>query len=257
MLNLLAPAAKRLSALCCMPSVCRLCGMWQSQSVCEGCVKGTTLSAPRCRRCGLQLKEDAIESTCQSCEDYPPEMDSVVVGFDFVPPWSSMIGALKFRSDVALAQVLTAPLAQAIRQSDPTGRQMPDLIIPIPLSASRWQERGYNQAWLLAHQLARECGWLNRLHHGTLIRRQETGRLMQMQRDQREARIRHAFAVPPEEFHRVQGQHVALVDDVMTTGATANEAARVLLQAGAASVTGWFAARTPAPKLGQRERAAQ
>lgn len=257
MLNLLAPTTRRLPFLRRMPSACRLCGTWQPREVCDGCLRGFGAAARRCRRCGLHLSDAALGATCQVCEDYPPEMDSVVVGVDFVPPWSGMIGALKFRSDVALARVLIPPLAQAIRQADPTGRQAPDLIIPIPLSAKRWQERGYNQAWLLAQRLAHECGWLNRLHHGTLIRRQETGRLMHMQRDQREARIRHAFEVPTEQAHRVQGQHVVLVDDVMTTGATANEAARTLLQAGAASVRGWFAARTPAPEIGQRDRAAQ
>lgn len=173
-------------------------------------------------------------------------MDQVVVAVDFASPWSDLISELKFQDSPASANTLAGLLAQAVRQSVARhGHPTPDLIVPIPLSARRWHERGYNQAWLLAQAVSRQMGWGSRLRHHTLIRRHDTGRLMSMQADERERRIKQAFSVCPDKLHQIEGQHVVMVDDVMTTGATANEAARTLLAAGAASVSGWFAARTP------------
>lgn len=173
-------------------------------------------------------------------------MDQVVVAVDFANPWSDLIGELKFQDTPALAHTLARLLAQSVRQSVMQhGHPTPDLIVPIPLSDQRWHERGYNQAWLLAQAVSRQLGWRSRLRHHTLIRQHDTGRLMSMHADERERRIKQAFSVCPDKLHQIEGQHVVMVDDVMTTGATANEAARTLLAAGAASVTGWFAARTP------------
>ncbi|HET8871647.1 MAG TPA: phosphoribosyltransferase family protein [Aquabacterium sp.] len=259
MLNALHKGLRRLSRHARMPSACRWCGTWQAQGVCHDCLHAFSQTGSRCLRCGLRLSADSLERICSSCLDYPPELDNVVVGVDFVPPWSEMVSALKFRADLAAAQVLADKLSQAVLATlDSTVLPYPDLIVPIPLSVSRWHERGYNQAWLLAQRVATNLGWKNRLHHATLIRNGDTGRLMQMKRDEREARIRGAFSVDSAQAHRVRGQHVVLVDDVMTTGATANAAARALYRAGAASVTGWFATRTPAPRQSiQSIRAAQ
>ncbi|MDE2593708.1 MAG: ComF family protein [Burkholderiales bacterium] len=187
-----------------------------------------------------------MSDTCSQCEDYPPEMDQVVVAVDFVQPWSDLIGELKFQDTPAVAHTLTRLLAQAVWQAARQHKHpTPDLIVPIPLSDHRWHERGYNQAWLLAQGVSRQLGWGSRLRPHTLVRQHDTGRLMSMLADERERRIKQAFRVCADKRHQVEGQHVVMVDDVMTTGATANEAARTLLAAGAASVTGWFAARTP------------
>lgn len=226
---------------------CRVCGHWQHQPVCATCLRQFAPPQCRCRRCGLTLARPNLDSVCTQCEDYPPEMDQVVVAVDFAAPWSDLIGELKFQQAPAAARMLAQLLTQAVRQSVAQhGHPTPDLILPIPLSATRWQERGYNQAWLLAQAVSRALGWQSRLCHDTLVRRHDTGRLMSMHADDRVRRIRQAFAVHASKRHQVEGQHVVLVDDVMTTGATANEAARTLLEAGAASVNGWFAARTPA-----------
>jgi len=227
-------------------TACQVCSQWQQHRVCLSCQVEFAPRLCRCRRCGLQLHPHVDSKVCSACEDYPSDMDQVITAVDFAPPWSDVIGSLKFGSTPAMAHTLSRLMADAVRRES---WGTPDLIVPIPLSAQRWKERGYNQAWLLASQTARQLGWANRLHPHTLVRQRETGRLMAMQSDERQRSILHAFAIAPDQAYRVRGQHVALVDDVMTTGATANEAARTLLQAGAASVTGWFAARTPAPKV--------
>lgn len=207
-------------------------------------------------RCGLIPTGSRLPGAiCAVCEDYPPDMDRVVVGTDFVPPWSGLIASLKFRQQPASALPLVDMLVAAILApcAGANASHMPDLIVPIPLARTRWQERGFNQAWWLAQQTATRLGLANRLHPHTLLRRHDTGRLMSMRASERVARIHGAFEVAACGRHRVEGQHVAIVDDVMTTGATANEASRCLLDAGAASVTGWFAARTPAPQRLERD----
>ena len=256
------------------PTSCRVCHRWQTGVLCFRCLEGAGLSALRCTRCALRLPSPARhtflppddDGLCQACRDAPPGFDHACAVLDYAEPWSSLIASLKFQDDTAMADVLARLMAPSLlrRWQVPGGkpasprdtrrrqralwkRGAPSVIVPVPLSAARLKERGYNQAWLLASQTARELGWANRLHPHTLVRQRETGRLMAMQSDERQRSIQNAFAVSPEQSYRVVGQHIALVDDVMTTGATANEAARTLLAAGAASVTGWFAARTPAP----------
>lgn len=235
-------------------TACQVCSQWQSHPVCQRCLIEFAPRLRRCCRCGLRLGPHDKHSVCAACEDYPPELDQVITAVDFAPPWSDVIGSLKFGATPALALSLSRLLTDAVRHHS---QIIPDLIVPIPLSQQRWKERGYNQAWLLAQQAAQALGWRNRLSHDTLIRQRETGRLMAMQSDERQQSILHAFAIAPAQAYRVRGQHVALVDDVMTTGATANEAARTLMAAGAASVTGWFAARTPAPQKNGSNRVAQ
>ena len=163
---------------------------------------------------------------------------------DFGLPWSDLISRLKFRATPAVARTLSRLMVTAVQDAQ---ERAPDLIVPIPLSRQRWRERGYNQSWLLAQGVAQSMDWSNRLCSQTLVRVKDTKRLMGMQADERRQHIQQAFQVNEALAHQVAGQHVVVVDDVMTTGATVNEAARTLWAAGAASVTGWFLARTPAP----------
>jgi ComF family protein len=119
-------------------------------------------------------------------------------------------------------------------------------VLPVPLSPARLRERGYNQAWELARRLAVQRGlpakaqWLQRLR--------DTPHQVGLSRSERERNLRDAMWVPPEGQAGVAGQHVALVDDVMTTGMTAAAGARALKAAGAASVQVWVVARTPSPE---------
>jgi ComF family protein len=118
--------------------------------------------------------------------------------------------------------------------------------MPVPLSPQRLRERGYNQAGLLAHHLSRTLGVP--VQHDGLLRRRHTDRLMHMDAAEREAHIRRAFAVNPACLKHIRRRHVAVVDDVLTSGATLNEVARTLWQAGAAEVSVWVVARTPLPE---------
>lgn len=258
-----------LRALPSLPTLCRVCHRWQPRWLCLGCRDAATAETRRCVRCALPRSKAEHEATdrCGLCEDLPPLFDHALVAMDYAEPWSHLVSALKFQQDTALADGLAGLLAHAVRhrwrasgppRANPrSGGQAgmpprhpwrtgaPTLMVPIPLSAQRWRERGYNQSALLARHLGTRLGLPT--CPDALVRTQHTERLMRMDADARAAAIRQAFVVPPAMARQVQGRHVALVDDVLTTGATANAAARALWEAGAREVSVWAVARTPAP----------
>jgi len=165
-----------------------------------------------------------------------------VVAVDYRFPWDGLITSMKFHGHSEAAGLLASllrPMLQA--QAEPV-----DLVLPVPLSDLRLRERGFNQAWELARRLARWHGAPAR--HDVLLRVRDTAHQLGLDAEQRARNLRHAFLVAPAQRQRLRGRHVALVDDVMTTGATAEEAARTLLAAGAASVALWVVARTPPPE---------
>jgi ComF family protein len=123
--------------------------------------------------------------------------------------------------------------------------RLPDLVLPVPLAPRRLAKRGYNQAWELARRVARSVGcasdpWL-------LERAVDSVHQTQLPRSARLTNLRGAFYVSPRRRAELQGRHVSLVDDVMTSGATLGEAATTLRRAGAARVDAWVLTRTPAP----------
>ncbi len=152
------------------------------------------------------------------------------------------MAAFKFRARPDLAAVLAPLLAAAVPRNAASGSGRP-LVVPVPVAPDRLRERGYNQSWELARRVARAhalpaCA-------DALFRVRATGHQLQLGRAERAANLRDAFVVTPSRATRVRGAHVALVDDVLTTGATADAATRALLRAGAARVHVWVLARTP------------
>lgn len=260
-----------LSILICMkstgrtwwPTLCRVCRRWQNDLLCRHCVELASLGTPRCPRCGLACAGALLEP-CARCQDWPPTFDHALTALDYTEPWASLITSLKFRQDPALAGFLGALLATQVRQRwawptarpraghrDPSPalrRGAPTVVVPVPLSATRLKERGYNQAWLLAREVA--AAWRLPVLPDALIRQRDTARLMSLDADQRLQQIRGAFAVAPARLSAMAGRHVAVVDDVLTTGATLNEIASTLWLAGAREVSVWVVARTPLPQSG-------
>jgi len=172
----------------------------------------------------------------------PPSFASVFAPVCYAPPWNWLINDFKFRNALDLADSLTLLLlrAQAHRPSAPS-----TLMLPVPLSAARLTERGYNQSWELVRRCARRLGCQS--DSGLLIRITDTSRQASLSREQRASNMRGVFAVEPTRRNEVRGRSITLVDDVMTTQATADEAARTLMAAGALSVDVWVVARTPSP----------
>jgi ComF family protein len=160
-----------------------------------------------------------------------------MAAFDYRPPADALIQMLKTRLRLSMAPVLARLLAAAIRREGglPTGV----LLVPVPASRASLRLRGMNPAGEIARSLAAEMALP--LARGALRRRRETARQTSLGRRARQTGAAGLFVGSS----RVRGRHVAVVDDVMTTGSTVQAAAEALLAAGAASVTILVAARTP------------
>jgi ComF family protein len=171
---------------------------------------------------------------------------------DYLFPWDRLLLGLKFGERLEHAPLLAARLSRALELARV---EPPDLIMPVPLSAQRLRERGYNQAHEIARRLILpaerqspsqvqvqvQVQRQSRLCALTLMRVRHTDQQAQLPLDERRGNLRGAFAV----VKPVHGLRVALVDDVMTSGATLHEAALALRRAGARDVQAWVVARTP------------
>jgi ComF family protein len=237
-LNLLDLVPRQLPAF---HGLCMLCGRWQADPVCQPCLTAWRIHLPRCLRCALPWPDAARAQNCQACEARQPEFDRTITALDYVAPWSSLIASFKFQRASKLQGLFVPMMAEAVRQRP----HRVDLILPTPISAQRLRDRGYNQSWLLAKGLSRE---LNRPTTDlALARTRDTPRLMSLDSEDRLRAIRGAFTIQADWARRLRGRHVALVDDVLTTGATLDELSRLLRQHGVAGISAWVLARTPTP----------
>lgn len=162
---------------------------------------------------------------------------------DYAHPWDRLIGDFKFHDALDLADSMAALLLKAHRQR---AEAPPDWLLPVPLGAGRLRERGYNQSWELARRCARRLGC--RTDAALLLRIKDTPHQLSLPREHRMANVQGAFAVEPSRHDELKGRSVTLLDDVMTTQATAAELTRVVRAAGAFAVQVWVVARTPAPE---------
>lgn len=219
-------------------AVCRSGTRGAPGRLCEACVLRHAPMRPRCPRCALARSTGG--APCGACLRAPPPWSTAVALADYGYPWDGLLAALKFRAALDLVPALAERLAQRVGGA---GSAAVDLVVPVPLAAGRLRERGYNQAALLAAPLAarlrRPCA------SRALARPRDTAQQMALPRAQRAANVRGVFAVAPGAAVALRGRRIALVDDVLTTGATLGEATRALLGAGAAEVHVWVVARTP------------
>ncbi len=222
-----------------LPSPCEVCRSWSGAALCPACVARFAAPRPRCARCGIGLAQAA--AACGACLREPPPFERTVCVADYGFPWDRLIADFKFHGRAELAGALAEQLTLAVGAA---GLRLPDGVLPVPLSDKRLAERGYNQAWELARRVA---GALAIPATATLLRRPlDAAHQIELDRPARQRNLRRAFMVDPAQRAGVPGRRFALVDDVMTTGATAHAAADALRRAGAAAVEVWVLARTPA-----------
>lgn len=217
---------------------CRLCALPCRAPLCSACQCAHAAAAQRrCPRCALALPPGA--SCCAACAARPPAFSCTVAWADYAPPLDRLALHIKFGGDAPLARWLGTLLGARVRHELPPA---PALVLPVPLSAERLRRRGYNQAWELARGAARELAWPRDCD--VLRRRRDGVAQSTLALAGRAANVRGAFEARPLR----RGTRVLLVDDVMTSGSTAEHAARALLRAGAAEVMLAVLLRTQAPQ---------
>lgn len=215
------------------PARCLYCGLQASAKwpVCPACFDALPWNTPCCPRCAQPQIHD---SPCAECAQDPPAQDSAWCALRLEAPVQRAVHALKYHAGFLQAHVLAALMAQALsRRSAP----LPQLLIPVPLHHRRLQRRGYNQSLELARQLTRRLAIP--LSSQAAIRTRDTEDQIGKTAAQRRKNVLGAFRIT----QTLTGQHIALLDDVMTTGATLGELARICRDAGAVRIEVWAAAR--------------
>jgi ComF family protein len=157
----------------------------------------------------------------------------MIAALSYAFPADALVHSLKYQGNLAMASVLGElfnPLVGAIA--------LPDFIVPMPLHSSRLRERGFNQAMEIARSVSRHCGAA--LLPEACKRIKDTPSQAGLPWKERQKNIKNAFICETN----LAGKRVAILDDVLTTGATLNELAKVIRQCGASEVTGWIIART-------------
>jgi len=232
-------ATSALDWLC--PPACVLCTALGAM-LCKACrVDATARVAHACPRCAIALPAQARMPVCGRCQRRRPAFDRTLAAAWYAPPFDRLIQGLKYGATLAYAPLLADLLHGRVITAD-----IPhffDVVLPVPLSRGRMAERGFNQSIEIGRILADR---LDRpLDTRSVLRIVDTSPQAALPFDARRRNIRGAFSVIDGCRHTLVGSHVAIVDDVMTTGATLDELARTLKRAGVAAVTCLVVARTP------------
>lgn len=223
-----------------LPPTCIRCGCAgrpPAFDLCAYCEAEFVRNSAACPGCGLSLPVDSTKA-CMACARRRWHFARVVAPFRYEYPVDQLVQRFKYDGRLEVGRVLAMLLARAIRRS---GVERPDALLPVPLAPAKLRERGFNQALELARPLSQALS--------IPVRRNlcERVRVTQDQaglgaRDRRR-NVRGAFAVPDKPMPR----HIAVIDDVLTTGSTSDEIARALRNGGAERVDVWVVARAHSP----------
>ena len=215
-----------------LPPHCLLCEQpsFLELDLCNVCYQQLQKNTQHCIRCAKPLEQ--TDQFCGSCLKTEPYFDAVQAPFLYQEAMRYLITEFKYHNDYKNARTLGLLLAEQLNIQTP-----PDCIIPVPLHKTRYRVRGFNQAIELAHILSH-------YHHiplnlNTCIRKRNTEQQARLTGKQRIKNVKNAFEI----LKPLNNQRVVIIDDVMTTGSTVNEVAKVLKKAGATYVEVWVCAR--------------
>jgi ComF family protein len=220
-----------------LPWRCLLCGAdgHDGLDLCAACDAELPRNRHCCARCALPLAQSL--PMCGECLRRPPPWQSAWAPFRYAWPLDRLESRYKFGADLAAGRVLSN-----LWQREPRPLELPQLLLTVPLHRQRLHQRGYNQALELARPLARSFALP--LRHDVLQRIRSTPAQTELDAPARRRNMRGAFVLADTPLPA----HVALLDDVMTTGATLAECTRVLLRGGVQRVDVWALARAPSPR---------
>ncbi len=224
-----------------LPGRCVCCrgASARNMDLCVACDAELSNPWPHCRHCGLPGASDT--EFCGHCARGRFSFNCCIALAPYQQPIDSLITRFKYQRRMAAGKVLAQLLVRRLRQHYQHD-DWPEALIPVPLHWRRQWQRGFNQAHYLAAVLSTELDIP--LQASCLVRSKATPSQQGMDRRQRRQNLRHAFDVIEPPAH----SHIALIDDVVTTGTTANLLCEQLLKQGATRVDVWCLARTPAPR---------
>ncbi len=226
-----------------LPPRCIICDApgHGGMDICPQCLAGLPHNPRACSQCALPLPSGDVDTPvrCGQCLKKPPAFDHAISLFEYKDDAASLIMQLKFHDRLALSRLFGQLMLDRVRVEGATGV---DALLPVPLHRSRLRSRGFNQSVELARMLSRglQIPLLRHQVARVVATSQQTG----LDAKTRRQNIRGAFRV----MAAIPYEHVAIVDDVVTTGSTVNELARVLKKAGVKTVSVWSVARAPSPK---------
>lgn len=220
---------------CLFPRRCRLCLApgHNGLELCADCLRDLPWLQHSCLRCALPLPA-AAGTLCGRCQSRPLAIDQCHSLFAYQYPLDHLIQRIKFQQDLVLLDSFGKLLAEQLQRR----LIRVDRVLPVPLHSKRLAERGYNQSRELLRALQKSGNY--KIDTACCKRTRATGTQSTLSARQRRSNLRGAFSVTED----VKGQHLLLVDDVLTTGSTLHEIARTLKKAGAAQVDAWVIART-------------
>lgn len=215
---------------------CVACGSRGGELVdlCDGCHQALQINLHCCRRCAIALPDTQAE-LCGTCLRRPTRYQCSYCAFEYGYPVAQFVRSLKYRHSPSHARVLGKLLAAYLQQHHQGN--WPDCIVPVPLSAQRYRQRGFNQAIEIGRFV--ETALKVRMNTRLLSRVRHTIEQAGLSRRERQKNLRNAFVIAASQVPK----HVAILDDVVTTGSTVNEIARTLKRAGVEIIEVWAVAR--------------
>jgi len=228
-----------------LPSHCALCGEASNSMLCRACDKQLPRTSTCCDVCALPLEasrkiENDEPRICGECLKHKPDFDKLIAPFVYRDEVAWLINRFKHRNHINYGDYLSKHLQTELRHHL-MNNEKPDLITAVPMHWTRLLYRGFNQAELLARKLARG---LDLPYKSILQKNKRTAKQQSLQRKARLKNLRHVFQLKGN----IEGKFISIVDDVVTTGATAQTLASLLVDAGARRVEIWALARTPKPE---------
>ena len=202
--------------------------------LCQPCYNGLLRVANHCYCCAREFSsEHANQQLCGECQQHHPAFDRTYAPFVHQGAIRYLINHCKFNRAYKYARVLGQLLADFLIHN----AQLPELIIPVPLHPKRYRQRGFNQTLEIAKIISRQL--TIPIDNNCCLHVKNTPHQISLSAKQRQQNIKHAFQMQATP----KASHVAILDDVITTGATANELARMIKSTGVSRVDLWVCAR--------------
>jgi len=209
---------------------CFFCLAKTTETWCKDCEKDFILD---CRRCPVCAKERGQNEVCGACLHTPPNFIRTEILFNYQYPANYLIKAFKFNKRPELGRCFAEKFSKQLI----TRRSLPDILLPVPLHRKRQRQRGYNQSLEFAKQISKQLGI--KINSALCSRIKNTDPQSTLAMKVRIKNVKNAFSLNNKQVPK----HIALVDDVVTTGSTVNELARLLKKAGCERIEVWAIAR--------------